>query len=234
MGSGSSKKKRDDKPPQQKLDYVRLKAVLVGNTRSGKTAIFNRYITNQYSPYYEKTKKAIFGQKISLTTQPVTATFCLELWDTPSDVEDPSLLHVILSDAQIIIICVDAMHEDVADNVKTWMENEIICHYVRENSARVAVLVTKCDLCPPNVAEVFTQSLDELTAPDSQYPIALWCPVSAKEKINLEGSSDAVKQMCSIMLFCYAEAKKELDKVDVYDPNKGEMATLQEFFSRKG
>ncbi|CEL95490.1 unnamed protein product [Vitrella brassicaformis CCMP3155] len=223
------------KPKHQDFDApedLKVKCALVGNAKSGKTAVFKRYLINEFDDEYIHTEKAQLGSRVCLINEPLLATLTVELWDTPEVIEDPNQIHRVFSDAHVLVICVDVLSGGVVDFVNAWIENELVQYYVKENQPIICALITKCDFCAPSQLESLAVELDELVR-DPNKSLDLWVAVSAKDKSNLEGQTDIFKRLSRMILMRIVEERHRLRHQVSYDANRGDFELLHQALFKK-
>ncbi|OHT09994.1 GTP-binding protein ypt2 [Tritrichomonas foetus] len=130
---------------------VTIRVIFVGNTNVGKTALYTRYLQNDFSAELASTLTPTSSNVPTKTLDGKEVT--LQLWDTAGQERFQSLSQVFYRDANVGIICVDGSDPEGFASIPTWksrvLDHEPKCHCV--------VAITKVDLCADKRSEIFQQ-----------------------------------------------------------------------------
>ena len=115
------------------------KIVLCGDTAVGKTCLIENYLHNAFSDDYEPTVLDVYRGPKNIDKEMVE----LEIHDTSADHHVASNHRkVVYKDADLFLICCNAVQRSSLDNIPTWREE------IREveQEAPIALVATKIDL----------------------------------------------------------------------------------------
>jgi len=120
----------------------RLKILLIGDTRTGKTSIIRRYVDNKFDKNIEMT--IAFDFKIK-TIRHLNQNVCLHIWDI-SGAKYGWLLHEYVKDMDVVVFVCDVNDKESIYNIKYhWYD--IIKNINLDSPFYIAV--NKCE-CPGN------------------------------------------------------------------------------------
>jgi Ras-related protein Rab-11A len=109
-----------------------FKIILLGSISVGKTAILNRYITNEFDEEHKCTIKIEFKSKLININNMAKAK--LNIWDTCGDEKYRAITRQYYNDANGILLIYDITSRDSFDSITLWV-NEI-----KNNSPADAIL----------------------------------------------------------------------------------------------
>ena len=109
-----------------------FKIILLGSISVGKTAILNRYITNEFDEEHKCTIRIEFKTKLININNMAKAK--LNIWDTCGDEKYRAITRQYYNDANGILLIYDITSRDSFDSITLWV-NEI-----KNNSPEEAVL----------------------------------------------------------------------------------------------
>ncbi|KAF6036607.1 hypothetical protein EB796_005086 [Bugula neritina] len=101
-----------------------FKIALVGESKAGKTAIFNRFVKNCFFKTYVPTKKVDIVNVIKKVNVPEHVIVSLTLWDTPGR-DDIDMAHTYFSHIDAVIVVVDVTDKESMEMAAYWKQ-EII------------------------------------------------------------------------------------------------------------
>lgn len=105
---------------EKKLNSIRCKVILVGDSGVGKTSIISRYL-KKYDPTVKATLTTSFFSKIEYFNN---YRIKFEIWDTVGQEQYRSLNNLFFKDAHICIIVYDITRAESFDNIKNyWYES---------------------------------------------------------------------------------------------------------------
>ena len=99
-----------------------LKAVLVGDTKVGKSCILSQFVQETYDPNMPATVGAAFLTKIVSTD---SGNVRLQLWDTAGQEKYRSLAPMYYRSAVAALLVYDVTNKNSLENLKNW--NQEIC-----------------------------------------------------------------------------------------------------------
>ena len=109
-----------------------FKIILLGSIAVGKTAILDRYITNEFDEQHKCTLKIEFKTKIININNMAKAK--LNIWDTCGDEKFRAITRQYYNDANGIMLIYDITNKDSFDSITLWI-NEI-----KNNSPAEAII----------------------------------------------------------------------------------------------
>ena len=139
-----------------------VKAVLIGESGTGKTSIITRLKSNDFNQKVESTMcSSMFRKSVDI---PNYGPLMLELWDTAGQEKYRSINTLFYKDAQIVIFVYDITSKKSFDEIKSyWYEQ------VKENcnldKVALAIAGNKCDLFDKEAVseenlKLFTQRIE--------------------------------------------------------------------------
>ena len=122
---------------------LQVKAVLIGESGTGKTSIINRLKTNEFNSTQESTMCSSMFRKI--IDIPSFGSLMVEIWDTAGQEKYRSINKLFYKDANIVIFVYDITNNKSFEEIKNyWFEQ------VKENcdlnKIILGVAANKCDL----------------------------------------------------------------------------------------
>ena len=122
---------------------MQVKAVLIGESGTGKTSIINRLKTNEFNSNQESTMCSSMFRKI--INIPDFGSLMIEIWDTAGQEKYRSINKLFYKDANIVIFVYDITNKKSFEEIKNyWFEQ------VKENcdlnKIILGVAANKCDL----------------------------------------------------------------------------------------
>ena len=133
-------------------DNIEYKVILIGNTAVGKTSLFKKLVTGEFS---EKNISTIgmdrrtlqFDIEIPENGKTITKAFNISLVDTAGQERFKSITKTYFNQADCILLLYDITNKETYDNVKGWIDSihESIGNHV--NSKYIIILIgNKLDL----------------------------------------------------------------------------------------
>ena len=122
---------------------LQVKAVLIGESGTGKTSIINRLKTNEFNSTQDSTMcSSMFRKVINI---PDFGSLMVEIWDTAGQEKYRSINKLFYKDSNIVIFVYDITNKKSFDEIKNyWFEQ------VKENcdlnKIILGVAANKCDL----------------------------------------------------------------------------------------
>ena len=122
---------------------IQVKAVLIGESGTGKTSIINRLKTNEFNSTQDSTMCSSMFRKI--IDIPDFGSLMVEIWDTAGQEKYRSINKLFYKDSNIVIFVYDITNKKSFDEIKNyWFEQ------VKENcdlnKITLGVAANKCDL----------------------------------------------------------------------------------------
>lgn len=96
-----------------------LKAVLVGDTKVGKSCLLSRFVQNTFDENMPATVGAAFLTKIVQTD---SVNIRLQLWDTAGQEKYRSLAPMYYRSSAAAILVYDVTNKESLENLKTWIQ----------------------------------------------------------------------------------------------------------------
>lgn len=118
-----------------------VKAVLVGDTCVGKTAIFRRFECDSFTNDHVSTVGGAFT-RISVEGEDQKVIH-IGLWDTAGQEKYRNIVPMYFQRANIIMVVYDISARDTFDNITTWLE---LARDKAPKEARVIIIGNKSDL----------------------------------------------------------------------------------------
>ncbi|OMJ72823.1 hypothetical protein SteCoe_28623 [Stentor coeruleus] len=117
---------------------------LVGDSKSGKTCLVNRYLDGSFNPDQDPTTgAAYFTKDIKINDE----DFKLNIWDTSGQPKYESVFNLSIKYSNAFIIVCDVENEDPISSLSKW-HNKIMINAVKE-SPSIAIFINKIDLETP-------------------------------------------------------------------------------------
>lgn len=136
----------------------KLKVVLCGDAKTGKTKLFDRITKDKYTESYLQT----IGSDYATTTRVVPgANVKMDLWDTAGSPEYRIVLPIFFHEADIVLIVYDVTELDSFQNISYYLRNAPIWSGNKE--VDIAIIGSKIDswMKPRVVTFEMTQEICE-------------------------------------------------------------------------
>lgn len=117
----------------------RLKLILLGDGRVGKTSILNKYVFDKFNENEEKTTNYSYLEK-NITKNDKRYKFCI--WDTAGQEQFNSLTPIYYRDAKGVILVYDILNQNSFKRVQKWTEEL----HSYNNEALMVFMGNKVDL----------------------------------------------------------------------------------------
>ena len=173
MKDNNSEKNEEEEGDANK-DIIEFKIILIGNASVGKTSIFNKFTTGDFSKIYKSTIAAEFKSKLLKVNKNLWAK--LVIWDTCGTENYRSLTRQYYRGADGAIIIFDLTDQSSFNDLKKWIKD--IKNY-GEKDIQIIVVGNKLDLF--NQRKV-TQSQANNFCNENKYK---YIEASAKDGTNL-------------------------------------------------
>lgn len=98
---------------------TRLKIILIGDGRVGKTSIINKYINNKFNDDESMTQNVCFTEKTILYNE---KKYNFAIWDTAGQEKFNSITSIYYRDAKGVLLVYDVTNKKSFDRVKKWIE----------------------------------------------------------------------------------------------------------------
>jgi len=121
-----------------------FKLVLLGDPQSGKTAIAQRYATNQFSKQYQPTTGVEFYLK--RTTLPGQRSLALKLWDLSGASLSGRMLDKYVFGAHAVLLVYDVTSVESFEKLASWLSACRTALQSQEKSPTYALVANKIDL----------------------------------------------------------------------------------------
>jgi len=121
-----------------------FKLVILGDPQVGKTAIAQRYATNQYSKQYHPTTGVEFYLK--RTTLPGQRNLALKLWDLSGSSLSGRMLDKYVFGAHAVMLVYDVSKTDSFEHLDSWLEQCRAALASQEKQPTYALVANKIDL----------------------------------------------------------------------------------------
>lgn len=128
------------------------KIILVGDEKSGKTAISLRLTNKGFSNEYKTTIGVEFHTSILNHIKH-------EIWDTSGNERFKSILKPYFQDAKVAIICINAKDDDLELNVKKWY-NYLLT--VISSLTKIFLFATKMDQVGSEEKQYITENVNKI------------------------------------------------------------------------
>jgi len=124
---------------------VDVKLVLLGHKNVGKTAIFNRYVYDEFGKT-SMTIGAYFGMKQMKVADRLVN---LAIWDTAGEEKFDALTSFYCRDAACAVICYDITQYDTFQNLSRWVDK---VNNEADRNCSIIIVGNKLDLVESNPA----------------------------------------------------------------------------------
>jgi len=121
-----------------------VKIVLLGDSQAGKTAIAQRYATNQFSKQYHPTTGVEFYLK--RTTLPGQRNLAIKMWDLSGSSLAGRMLDKYVFGAHAVMLVYDVSREQSFVNLEEWLEQCRAALASQEKPPSYALVANKIDL----------------------------------------------------------------------------------------
>ena len=173
MKDNNSEKNEEEEGDANK-DIIEFKIILIGNASVGKTSIFNKFTTGDFSKIYKSTIAAEFKSKLLKVNKNLWAK--LVIWDTCGTENYRSLTRQYYRGADGAIVIFDLTDQSSFNDLKKWIKD--IKNY-GEKDIQIIIVGNKLDLF--NQRKV-TQSQANNFCNENKYK---YIEASAKDGTNL-------------------------------------------------
>ncbi|CUG89696.1 ras-related GTP-binding protein, putative [Bodo saltans] len=119
----------------------KLKVVMLGEGRVGKTSLLHRFVHNSFDEECPSTTKATMYANTKVEVGETTAD--VSVWDTAGQERYHALGPIYYRDAHGAVLAYDITDKDSFDKVKVWLKE---LHQVVGENINVVVVGNKCDL----------------------------------------------------------------------------------------
>ncbi len=119
----------------------KLKVVMLGEGRVGKTSLLHRFINNTFDEECKSTQKATMYANTKVEVGETTAD--VSIWDTAGQERYHALGPIYYRDAHGAVLAYDITDKDSFDKVKVWLKE---LHQVVGENIQVVVVGNKIDL----------------------------------------------------------------------------------------
>ena len=140
MKDNNSEKNEEEEGDANK-DIIEFKIILIGNASVGKTSIFNKFTTGDFSKIYKSTIAAEFKSKLLKVNKNLWAK--LVIWDTCGTENYRSLTRQYYRGADGAIVIFDLTDQSSFNDLKKWIKD--IKNY-GEKDIQIIVVGNKLDL----------------------------------------------------------------------------------------
>ena len=184
----------------EKIKRKVIRLSIIGDSRTGKTSIINRYLGQEFSidmisnigiDKQEVIRKMKDGNEMKII-----------IWDTAGQERFHSISSGTIKNSQGIIVCFALNDRNSFDNVLTWLQD------VREISSKIPIVLfgNKCDLIDERKV---TEKEAKEFANDNEI---IYFETSAKENINIKEGFEKISEDAYVKALADEEAKIELSK----------------------
>ena len=153
----------------KKKEFV--KVVFLGESKVGKTSIFNRYSLNKFDPEIPSTFTAEFFKKAVFLPDNSSLTF--DMWDNPGLERYRDIPQVFYKGAKVFILVYDPTNNYSFQELKEYWYNEI-----KDINAIIVVVANKSDLFMKTIRDEEGKRYAESIG-------AIFASVSAKDNIGI-------------------------------------------------
>lgn len=135
--------KRKEETPKKKRQMAKrkLKVVMLGEGRVGKTSLLQRFLRNSFDEECPSTTKATMFANVKMEVCDTTVD--VSIWDTAGQERFHALGPIYYRDAQGAVLAYDITDKDSFDKVKIWLKE---LHTVVGENIQVVIVGNKCDL----------------------------------------------------------------------------------------
>ena len=121
----ADKENKEDKEKKEKIEY---KIILLGNSAVGKTSLFKKIVTGEFSEKNISTigmdRRTIqLEAEITENGQTTTKPFEISLVDTAGQERFRAITKTYFNGADCILLIYDVTNQDSFTNVKSWIES---------------------------------------------------------------------------------------------------------------
>ena len=173
MKDNNSEKNEEEEGDANK-DIIEFKIILIGNVSVGKTSIFNKFTTGDFSKIYKSTIAAEFKSKLLKVNKNLWAK--LVIWDTCGSENFRAVTRQYYRGADGAIVIFDLTDQSSFNDLKKWIKD--IKNY-GEKDIQIIIVGNKLDLF--NQRKV-TQSQANNFCNENKYK---YIEASAKDGTNL-------------------------------------------------
>ena len=170
----NNSEKNEEEEGDANKDIIEFKIILIGNASVGKTSIFNKFTTGDFSKIYKSTIAAEFKSKLLKVNKNLWAK--LVIWDTCGTENYRSLTRQYYRGADGAIVIFDLTDQSSFNDLKKWIKD--IKNY-GEKDIQIIIVGNKLDLF--NQRKV-TQSQANNFCNENKYK---YIEASAKDGTNL-------------------------------------------------
>ena len=170
----NNSEKNEEEEGDANKDIIEFKIILIGNVSVGKTSIFNKFTTGDFSKIYKSTIAAEFKSKLLKVNKNLWAK--LVIWDTCGTENYRSLTRQYYRGADGAIVIFDLTDQSSFNDLKKWIKD--IKNY-GEKDIQIIIVGNKLDLF--NQRKV-TQSQANNFCNENKYK---YIEASAKDGTNL-------------------------------------------------
>ena len=211
------KKKKKENKTDKKINFIKLKIILVGEVSVGKKSIVGRYINNNFDEFYKCTIQA--EQQTKIIKEDENTSIKMNIWDTARQEKFLSLTRQYYLNCQGAIIVFDLTKKKSFEKISNWIKD--IKEYGNDDTL-IIILGNKSDLTGER--EVFPEEIkNKLKEFNEDY---LYYEVSAKNGNNISMAFDKLKKL--IMENMNKKEEKENKKKEKNDKNKKEKNNKEE------
>ena len=149
-----------------------IKVVLLGESKVGKTSIFNQYKDGKFNPDIQPSDTAFFIRKeLNLADKGKTT---LDIWDVAGATKYRNLAKIFLKDAHAAILVYDLTDENSFKELKEFWYSQ-----VKDLNLVLYVVANKCDLSEKKVKDEEVKGFADSIG-------AGFATISAKENIGIQ------------------------------------------------
>ena len=157
-----------------------IKVVLLGESKVGKTSIFNQYKDGKFNPDIQPSDTAFFIRKeLNLADKGKTT---LDIWDVAGATKYRNLAKIFLKDAHAAILVYDLTDENSFKELKEFWYSQ-----VKDLNLVLYVVANKCDLSEKKVKDEEGKGFADSIG-------AGFTTVSAKEGVGVQGLIEKIAE----------------------------------------
>ncbi|KTD04005.1 Ras family GTPase [Legionella geestiana] len=160
--------------------YVLYKIVLVGESRSGKTALRLRYIDQRFTDAYMRTIGLDFSQKTRADDE---CEITLAIWDIDGDNREHLITRGVSRGCHGLIVNFDLSSLDSFQRLEQYMERAVKPNY--PENATIMLAANKSDLDPAVDKEAISQFVQEWNQKNPTHQIRRFFATSAKKNTDV-------------------------------------------------